>query len=108
MPKPEKHLFVCTQARPDGHPRGSCQQKGCAAIAEEFWYQLQERNLFGRIQLTNTACIGPCGVGPNVLVYPDGVMYSGIAKDDVGAIIEQHLLGGAPVESLLAPADMWS
>jgi (2Fe-2S) ferredoxin len=107
MPKPEKHVFVCAQARPDGHPRGSCQQKGCGAIAEEFWFQLQGRNLLGPVQLTTTACIGPCGVGPNVLVYPDGVMYSGISKDNVTTIVEQHLVGGTPVEALLAPADMW-
>ena len=24
MPKPEKHVFICSQARPAGHPRGSC------------------------------------------------------------------------------------
>lgn len=108
MPRPERHIFVCSRARPDDHPRGLCGARGCAAIAEEFWYQLQARDLFGRFQLTTTACIGPSGVGPNILIYPEGVMYSGIGKEPVTMIIKQHLLGGAPVAELLAPADMWS
>ncbi len=107
MPKPEKHVFICTQMRPMGHPRGSCSEKGCTPVAEEFWYQMQERNLFGRFAVTSTGCIGPCGVGPNVLVYPEGVMYSGVSKEDVAAIIEEHLLGDTPVERLKAPADVW-
>jgi (2Fe-2S) ferredoxin len=69
---------------------------------------MQERNLFGRFAVTNTGCFGPCGLGPNVLVYPDGVLYTGVSKEDVPAIIEEHLLGGTPVQRLLAPADIWS
>lgn len=107
MPKPEKHLFICTQARPPGHPRGSCSEKGCGAVAEAFWFEMQERDLFGRFAVTQTGCIGPCGVGPNVLIYPEGVMYSGVTKDDVPVIIEQHLLQDGRVDKLLAPTDMW-
>lgn len=107
MPKPEKHVFVCTQARPAGHPRGSCSERGCAAVAEEFWFELQGRNLFGRFAVTTTGCIGPCGLGPNIVVYPDGVMYSGVTKEDVAAIVDAHLLGGTPLERLKAPADVW-
>jgi len=107
MPKPEKHVFVCTQSRPEGHPRGSCQEKGGAGIAEEFWFQLQGRNLLGKIALTTTGCFGPCGIGPNVLVYPDGVLYSSVTRDDVAAIVEQHLLGNEVVTRLQAPSDLW-
>lgn len=107
MPKPEKHIFVCTQSRPEGHPRGSCQEKGGAAIAEEFWFQLQGRNLLGKIALTTTGCFGPCGIGPNVLVYPEGVLYSSVTREDVAAIVEQHLLGNEVVTRLQAPADIW-
>lgn len=107
MPKPEKHLFVCTQQRPEGHPRGSCQAKDGSGIAEEFWFQLQGKNLLGRISLTTTACFGPCGIGPNVLVYPEGVLYSGVKREDVQEIVEQHLLGNEVVSRLQAPADIW-
>lgn len=107
MPKPEKHIFICTQGRPPGHPRGSCQERGCAAIGENFWFEMTERNLFGRFAVTTTGCIGPCGMGPNILVYPEGVMYNGVTKEDIPAIIEEHLLGGTPVERLKAGDDVW-
>jgi (2Fe-2S) ferredoxin len=107
MPKPEKHVFVCTQNRPQGHPRGSCASNGCADVMNEFMNEIQARNLFEKIALTNTGCMGPCMMGPSVLVYPEGVMYGKVKKDDVRTIIEQHLLGGEPVEALKVPADIW-
>jgi len=107
MPKPVKHVFVCSQSRPAGHPRGSCGENGCMAVFEEFLLELQKRDCFGKIAVTNTGCIGPCGHGPNVLVYPEGVMYGGLNKDDVAVIFDEHLLGDKPVERLLMPAEVW-
>ena len=31
----------------------------------------------------------------------------GVKKEDVAAIIEEHLLGGNPVERLKVPAEVW-
>jgi (2Fe-2S) ferredoxin len=107
MPRPEKHVFVCSQARPPGHPRGSCGAKGCSAVVDEFYKQLQQRQCFDKVAITATGCIGPCGMGPNVLVYPEGIMYGNVAAADVGAIFDEHLLGGQPVDRLKMPADIW-
>lgn len=107
MPRPEKHVFVCTQNRPQGHPRGSCAAGGCAEVINEFMNEIQARNLFETIGLTNTGCMGPCSLGPSVLVYPEGVMYGNIKKEDVNTIIEEHLLGGVPVAALQVPGEVW-
>ncbi len=107
MAKPQKHVFVCAQTRPPGHPRGSCSQKGCNEVLKTFWQELQKRNLFDRISVTHSGCLGPCDGGPNVVVYPEGVLYRGLTKDDVAAIFDEHLLGGKPVERLRAPAEIW-
>ena len=107
MPKPDKHVFICAQSRPPGHPRGSCAERGCGDVLEEFLLQLQQRNCFDTIAITNTGCIGPCGSGPNVLVYPEGIMYGGVTKEDVTEIYDSHLLGGTPVERLKVPEDIW-
>ena len=107
MPKPEKHVFVCTQGRPPGHPRGSCGEKGCVEVMETFLMELQERNLYDKVAITNTGCLGPCGMGPNVLVYPEGVMYGNLSKDDVKVIFDEHLQGGTPVSRLFMPTEVW-
>lgn len=107
MAKPLKHIFVCTQNRGPGHPRGSCQQNGCGEMWEEFQIQFQSRGLWGKFALTPAGCVGPCGAGPNVLVYPEGVLYGKVTKADVAAIIDEHLLGEKPVERLKVASDIW-
>jgi len=107
MPRPERHVFVCTQQRPPGHPRGSCSQVGCAAVYEEFLGQLQQRNLFDKIQVTATGCLGPCSEGPSVLVYPEGVMYAKLKKGDVARIFDDHLIGGTFVAELKVSPEFW-
>ena len=107
MPKPAKHVLVCVQSRPPGHPRGSCGEKGCADVYNTFMNEFQNRNLWGRFALTNTGCLGPCNLGPSVLVSPEGTLYAGVKPADVAALIDEHLLGDQPVERLLAPAAVW-
>jgi (2Fe-2S) ferredoxin len=107
MPRPKKHVLVCVQNRPADHPRGSCGSKGCNAVFQEFSKHFVERGLFTDYLLTNTGCLGPCGAGPSVLVYPDNVMYGAVSPADVATIIDQHLLGDAPVERLVVPAHVW-
>jgi len=73
----------------------------------EFMNELQRRQLFDKVALTNTGCLGPCGIGPSVVVYPEGVMYGGLKKEDVARIFDEHLVGGTPVADLMAPAHVW-
>ncbi len=107
MAKPEKHVFLCMQSRPQGHPRPSCSQKQCAEVAEEFFWQHQQQQLFDKVQITTTGCLGPCSEGPSVLVYPEGVMYGGVSKEDVAHIIDEHLLNDRPVERLKVDKEFW-
>lgn len=107
MARPEKHIFVCTQSRPQGHPRGSCGELKSSAVMDTFMAAFQTHDLWGTYKLASSSCIGPCFAGPNVLVYPEGVMYVKVTPEDVEEIIEQHIKGGEPVERLLAPADLW-
>ncbi|MBF0246496.1 MAG: (2Fe-2S) ferredoxin domain-containing protein [Alphaproteobacteria bacterium] len=107
MPRPSKHVFVCTQHRPEGHPRGSCAQVNSPAVMEAFLAAFQEHDLWGVHKLAQTSCIGPCANGPSVLVYPESTMYVGVKPEDVREIVEKHLKGGEVVERLKAPADLW-
>lgn len=107
MPRPARHVFVCSQARPPAHPRGSCAAKGCREVVDEFMMQWQQRQCFAEVAVTVTGCLGPCGIGPSVLVYPEGVMYGNVTKADVAEIFDQHLLGGKVVERLVVPSGIW-
>lgn len=107
MPKPKKHILVCVQGRPPGHPRGSCQEKGCNNVWQAFQQEFQARNLWNDYQLTNTGCLGPCQTGANVLVYPDNIMYGNVTPGDVVTLIEEHLLKDEPVARLKVPESVW-
>lgn len=107
MAKPQKHVFVCVQRRPEGHPRGSCMAHRSDEVLNEFLMEIQSRNLFEKFAVTSTGCMGPCGQGPTVLVYPEGVLYGKVGRGDVKEIVERHLLGDQPVTRLQAPADVW-
>jgi (2Fe-2S) ferredoxin len=109
MPKPRKHVFACVQGRPPGHPRGSCQEKGCSQTWQKLSDEFTLRNLWAAgFQLTNAGCLGPCHLGPSLVVYPDAVMYTGVKPADIDRIIEEHLLLDRPVAELIAPAEVWS
>lgn len=107
MPRPQRHVFVCTQNRPPQHPRGSCANKGGTAVLQAFWAEQQKRQAYDQLSITYSGCLGPCDQGANVLVYPEAVMYRNVTDADVAEIFNSHLEGGVPVERLLAPQAVW-
>jgi (2Fe-2S) ferredoxin len=76
-------------------------------VMTKFYEELQTRNLFDEILVTGSTCIGPCDLGPTVIVYPGAVWYSRVTPDDVGEIMTKHLVEGKPVERLLMPQSAW-
>jgi NADP-reducing hydrogenase subunit HndC len=59
------------------------------------------------IKVVETGCMGPCDLGPVIVVYPEGVFYRQLKPADAMEIAEEHLLKGRVVERLLykAPED---
>ena len=107
MPKPARHVLVCMNSRPPGHPRGSCGSSGSNDVLSRFQQEFENKNLFGRALISGSTCIGPCSVGPTVVVYPDGTWYKQVTPDDVPEIIEKHIENDQPVERLLLPEEAW-
>ena len=107
MSRPVRLGFVCSQQRPPGHPRGSCAANGAAPLLQAFWGELQRRQAYEQVAVTYSGCLGPCDGGPNVLVYPEGVLYQGVKVEDVGELFDRHLLGGEVVDRLVAPPAVW-
>ncbi|MFK5956827.1 MAG: (2Fe-2S) ferredoxin domain-containing protein [Planctomycetota bacterium] len=102
MPRPEKLIFVCTHARAAGHKEACGSVHQSEAIATSFKRLLKQRNLNGQIRACRSSCLGVCTGGPHAVVMPDNIWYSGFSEDDVEEILESHLVGGKPVERLLA------
>lgn len=53
------------------------------------------------IEVLRTGCLGLCGAGPNISIYPDNIIYKGVKKEDVKEIVQEHLYKGRPVERLM-------
>jgi (2Fe-2S) ferredoxin len=75
--------------------------KKSIALREE-----QGRRLLTNVKVVATGCMEGCLAGPALLVVPDNVWYGGVTEADVPELVEQHLIGGKPVELLrIGPED---
>jgi (2Fe-2S) ferredoxin len=100
MAKFERHIFICGNVRPAGHPRGCCDPTGRAELQKLFKQKLAERGLKGRVRANQSGCLDQCEHGPNLVVYPEAVWYGGVTLADVDEIVESHIVGGRAVERL--------
>lgn len=100
MPAYERHIFVCENQRPLGHPRGCCARKGAAEIRARLKELVAEHGLQARVRANQSGCLDQCEHGVTIVVYPEGVWYGGVTLADVEEIFARHVLGGEVVERL--------
>jgi (2Fe-2S) ferredoxin len=97
----ERHVFVCENRRPEGHPRGCCASQGGTEVKEALKAELRARGMDSRVRANSAGCLDACEQGAAMVVYPEGVWYGGVTPADVPEIVERHLVGGDPVERLV-------
>ncbi len=107
MPKPAYHILVCTNQRPPGHPRGSCGENGAGQVLEKLSMGIEQKMLFDKVILSTSSCLGPCSMGPVVIVYPDGVWYNKVKPEDVDEILDSHIGNGQKVDRLEISDAIW-
>jgi (2Fe-2S) ferredoxin len=103
MAKFQRHVFTCINDREPGDPRGCCGAVGGHEVAAAFKRKLHERGLKRIVRANKAGCLDQCHLGPTVVVYPEGVWYGPVTPADVDEIIEEHVIGGRPVERLVIP-----
>jgi len=93
------HVLVCAGA--------GCISSGCQAVKSALVESIDRLGLQREIKVVETGCMGPCDLGPVIVVYPEGVFYRQLKPADAMEIAEEHLLKGRVVERLLykAPED---
>jgi NADP-reducing hydrogenase subunit HndC len=78
-----------------------CLSSGAHALKEALAHELKQRGLDQEIEIVETGCMGPCDLGPVVLVHPEGTFYQHVTALDVPALVEEHFIKGRAYAKLL-------
>ena len=75
-----------------------CSGAGCIsseslAVKEELIKCLNSKRLAESVY-RETGCMGTCDIGPVMIVMPEGVFYTKLGPEDVGPIVDSHLVNG--------------
>ena len=80
---------------------GACLSSHSQDVKNKFIEVLKAKGLTDEINLVETGCMGPCEMGPVMVVYPDGSFYVQLTENDVEPIVEEHFLKGRPYQKKL-------
>lgn len=91
-----KHVLVCTAQH--------CMEKGALNVAGRLRIAMRRSGLDADVLVNTCDSIDLCDCGPNMIVYPERVIYSGVQTSDIKEIMA-HFEGGDPVERLVLSPD---
>lgn len=65
---------------------GDCKEKGSRKLFKKLGKALEKAGKAGETRLCKGECMGVCGKGPHVQIYPEGPWYYGVEPDDAEKI----------------------
>lgn len=89
------HVLVCVDPE--------CLQRGAHELVDALQDELVATGLIDEVQVLETSRIGGCSLGPEMMVYPEGIHYVGVTPDDVPYLVEEHFLKGRVVNKFQMP-----
>jgi len=93
------HVFCCVNERPAGHERGCCKERGGVRLRNYMKARAKELGL-ADVRINASGCLDRCELGPTMVIYPQGIWYRCVTIEDVEEVLQQHVIGGQPVERL--------
>lgn len=83
MPHRKRYLFVCTNRREEGNPKGSCAQKGSEAVIKRLKEELLKLGVQKDVRACTTSCLDLCELGVTIVEEPRHVVYAHVTLEDV-------------------------
>lgn len=82
------HIFVCSNVRENRPDNPGCGAKGGEAMKAVLKQEIKARGWKGKVRVSTTGCMGLCATGPNILLHPQEIHFSGVTRDDLETILE--------------------
>lgn len=89
----QHHVFVCTSGK-------TCPTQDSKDVFQAIRTAVVDAGIKGQVRVNHSGCLGQCGHGPMVVVYPEDTWYHGVQAADAQRLVSEHLLGGHPLDDL--------
>jgi (2Fe-2S) ferredoxin len=96
----KRHVFMCNNTRPAGHPRGCCSNHGSDQMRNYMKLRAKEMGV-DETRINAAGCLDRCELGPTMVIYPEGVWYTYKTREDIDEILETHLKQDGRVARLM-------